>query len=242
MRPLLVARFVVCLLVYCSVVSGQTGTNASISGIVRDPSGAVIPGARIVIGNTDTRVERITTTNADGLYYVPNLIPGPYEVKIEATGFETTTIREINLAIEQQARVDADLRVGAVGQEVIVTSAPSLLQTEDASVGTVIGTRQATELPLNGRQFTQLLQLSPGTMPATQDYLFKNNDPNLAGQQRNGMLAYDVNGGGAGFVTYRPRGSLEVRTFRFRLMPLVKSKSRPPIFLLNTVAGPRRWM
>ncbi len=125
---------------------------------------------------------------------------------VKATGFRNETLTGITLQIDQQARIDVTVKVGTMGQEVTVTSAAPLLQNEDASVGTVVSSDQVVNLPLNGRQFTQLLQLSPGTLPATYDYLFKNNDPNLAGQQRNGMLTYDVNGGGAAFVTYRLDG------------------------------------
>jgi len=197
---------VVALLAFPSVTLAQTGSNASMTGTVRDASGAIVPGAQVSVSNADTGVVRSTTTNDVGLYYVPNLIPGPYELRVQASGFETTTIADIHLEIEQQARVDVGLAVGKVGQEVTVTSALPLLQTEDASVGTVVETNQVVSLPLNGRQFTQLLQLSPGTMPATYNYLFKSSDPMLAGQERNGLLAYDVNGGSAAFVTYRLDG------------------------------------
>jgi hypothetical protein len=194
------------LLVFPNLLPAQTSTNASIAGIVSDPSGAVVPNVAVSIRNTDTGVARSTLTNDNGLYYVSNLIPGSYEVILEMNGFEKTTIRDIHLVIEQQARIDTTLTLQTVGKEVLVTAAPPLLQTEDASVSTVIGNKQVVDLPLNGRQFTQLLQLSPGTLPATYDYLFANKDPMAAGTERNGMPAYDINGFAGAFITYRLDG------------------------------------
>ncbi|HWB84383.1 MAG TPA: carboxypeptidase-like regulatory domain-containing protein [Bryobacteraceae bacterium] len=183
----------------------QTG-NASLAGAVRDASGAVVPGAQVTVRNTQTGVARVVVTNNAGAYYTPNLIPGQYEVLVKATGFQDTTITGIQLVIDQEARIDVDLRLGSVGTEVTITGAPPLLQTEEASVGTVIGSQQVTDLPLNGREFTQLLQLSPGTVPAIYSNLYKSNDPAQAGRQRNGMPAFEVNGGNAAFTTFRLDG------------------------------------
>lgn len=206
LAPFLLYGLAVLMIAVPSLSFAQSSTNATISGTVRDATGAVVPGARVTIRNTDTGVARATTTDGAGLYYVPNLIPGPYEVLIQANGMQSRSFSDIRLVIEQQARIDADLSVQKVGQEVAVTSAPPLMQTEDASVGTVVGNKQVVDLPLNGRQFTQLLQLSPGSLPATYDYLFSSKDPMVAGNERNGMPAYDVNGFGAAFVTYRLDG------------------------------------
>src|SRR5205814_2516343 len=124
--------------------------NASLSGSVRDQSGAVVPNAGVTLRNTDTRVEHTVPTNNVGAYLFPNVIPGPYILVIKAKGFRDETITGVTLAIAQQARIDMDLQVGAVGEQVTVTNAPPLLQTEDASVGTVIGNQQVVDLPLNG--------------------------------------------------------------------------------------------
>jgi hypothetical protein len=180
--------------------------NASLSGTVQDPSGSVVAGAVITARNTNTGVERSMPTNTSGAYVFPNLIPGPYVLTVKAQGFAEETIEGIDLAIGQQARTDVKLHLANVGQEVTVVSAPPLLQTEDASVGTVIDGEHVSALPLDGRQFTQLLQLSPGTLPAAYNYLYKSSDPNNVGRERNGMPAFDVNGGNAAFVTYRLDG------------------------------------
>src|SRR5215471_887385 len=147
-RALLLASF----LFASAICSGQSG-NATLTGTVQDASGAVIPNAAVTIRNVDTGVAHEVITNNAGLYYVPNLIPGSYTVNVEAKGFKVQRVEGVLLVIDQQARIDVQLRVGELGQEIAVTGAPPLLQTEDASVGTVIGSQQVEDLPLNGRQF-----------------------------------------------------------------------------------------
>src|SRR5437016_9199765 len=191
MRPAWI-RVLASLLFLSTACLGQSG-NASLTGTVQDSSGAVVPNAAVTIRNVDTGVAHELVTNSAGLYYVPNLIPGTYTAQVASKGFKIQKIDGILLTIDQQARIDVELRVGELGQEVAVIGAPPLLQTEDASVGTVISSQQVEDLPLNGRQFTQLLQLSPGTLPSTNSYLYKNADAASAGRQRNGMPVFDVN-------------------------------------------------
>jgi len=136
--------------------------NASLSGTVQDPSGGVVAGAVVTARNTNTGVQHSMPTNTSGAYVFPNLIPGPYLLTVKAQGFAEETIQGIFLEIGQQARTDIKLRLANVGQEVTVISAPPLLQTEDASVGTVIDGEHVSALPLDGQQFTQVRQLSLG--------------------------------------------------------------------------------
>lgn len=135
-------------------------TFGSITGEVRDASGALIPDAAVVVTNTSTSAARSITTNSDGIFNAPSLTPGPYSVRVERPGFRTAQ-SNIDLQVQQVARVDFELQVGAVGQSVDVSAAPPALNTEDATVGTVIETRRITDLPLNGRNYLQLIALSP---------------------------------------------------------------------------------
>lgn len=183
----------------------QTG-NATLSGTVRDSSGAVIPGVDVRVTNTATGVTSETTTNQTGLYYVPNLIPGAYSIDVSATGFQPKRIAGVRLDIDQQGAVDIDLAVGSATEKVTVTGAPPMLQTEEASVGAVVQSQQVQDLPLNGRSFTQLLVLVPGASSAIRSNGFTNADPNLAGKQRNGMQAFDINGGSGQFTMFRIDG------------------------------------
>ncbi len=147
-------------------------TAAEITGQVTDPSGAAVPNAAVTATNTATNVARPTTTNSAGIYSFPELTPGTYQVKVMAAGFENVVKTNIELQVQQVARVDFALAVGQATQTLTVTANAALLSTEDATVGTVIEQRRITELPLNGRNFFSLVALSPnvtyGFTPAQQ--------------------------------------------------------------------------
>jgi outer membrane receptor protein involved in Fe transport len=138
------------------------GQSAEISGLVKDPVGAVIPNASVEIRNQDTGVRQKTTTNTDGLYSVPGLNPGTYQATVQATGFKTLTRDGIVLEVAQRARLDLTLEVGAVQEKVNVTADASPINTTDASVSMTVGGDLVENLPLNGRSFQQLITLAPG--------------------------------------------------------------------------------
>ena len=139
---------------------------ATLSGSVKDSAGAAIPGASVVVLQTATGVSRTAATNDSGFFNVPLLQPGDYSVSVSKQGFNTDT-EKIELHVNQSANLDFSLAVGSVQQTVNVTSATPDLQTQTAGLGTVIGTNETEDLPLNGRQFIQLLQLAPGTVPVS---------------------------------------------------------------------------
>jgi hypothetical protein len=146
-------------LLYGTVCSGQTfGT---ITGEVKDTSGAVIAGAAVTIRNTSTNASRTDQTNSDGLYVFPSLIPGAYDVSVQANGFRAETRTNVELQVQQTARVDFTLEVGQLNQTVEVSGAAAQLTTESATVGSVVEHRRIVDLPLNGRDFMQLIALSP---------------------------------------------------------------------------------
>lgn len=146
-----------CLL--AGAVLAQTG--GAITGEVKDQSGALIPNATITVTNTATNVARTTTTNNAGLYSFPALVPGLYQVKAAAAGFQTTITNDIELQVQQTARVDFNMAVGTATQTLEVAANAALLATENATVGTVIDEQRIMELPLNGRSFFSLVALSP---------------------------------------------------------------------------------
>ncbi len=188
---------------FASSLFGQSG-NATLTGTVADASSAVIAGAQVVATNNQTGVAKTTKTTASGLYVIPELTPGRYTVEIEAVGFETRRYADVALDVAQQARIDASMQVGSEKQVVSVTSDVAALQTVEASVGTVVNSQSVVSLPLNGRYFTQLLQLSPGTVPAIRDIPSGNNFRN--GVQRNGMPAFGVNGQSGAYTNFRLDG------------------------------------
>jgi Carboxypeptidase regulatory-like domain len=138
----------------------------TIVGIVRDTSGAVIPGATVTIVNVDTNLTREATTNADGAYSVINLLPGPYSVKFALSGFREVARNNVPVTIGEISRVDVSLEVGTVSESVLVVGESPLLQTDKADVRTELPSAAITNMPLNRfRNFQALINLAPGTTP-----------------------------------------------------------------------------
>ena len=167
-------RHVIALMVLSVGLSGSiwSQTLGSIVGEIKDPSGAVAPNVKVTAINTETNVSRETLTNTAGIYTFPALIPGNYTIKVEASGFQLMRRSNIELQVQQTASIDFVLAIGQNTQAVEVSGVAALLNTEDATVGTVIEERRIIELPLNGRNFFSLVALSPnvtyGFTPAQQ--------------------------------------------------------------------------
>jgi len=152
----------VILLASAAVAIAQT-SNASIVGTVTDPSGAAIPGATITVTNTATGISRTVTTSEVGTYRVYPLNPGTYEVKASTAGFKTKIQPNVVLEVAAVLKVDLQLEVGEVTESIEVTSAAPMMQTQEASVGGVVTTSQIERIPVNGRNYTRLMVLMPGT-------------------------------------------------------------------------------
>lgn len=151
------------------VAYGQTF--GQITGEVRDQSSAVVANAAVTVTNLATNIARSTVTNEVGVYTFPDLIPGTYQVKVTAPGFEVMT-STVEIQVQQAARVDFTLTVGQATQTVEVSAMAAALTTENGTVGTVIENQRINDLPLNGRDYFQLVALSPnvtyGFAPAAQ--------------------------------------------------------------------------
>ncbi len=135
-------------------------TFGEISGLVTDSSGAVVLGATITVTNQQTNFTRGTTSNSTGNYNFPSLPPGLYDVRAEMQGFQTEVRSAVELQVQQSARIDFRLNIGSLTETVQVTGGAPLLNTENASVGTVIEQKRIEDLPLNGRSFISLISLS----------------------------------------------------------------------------------
>src|SRR6476646_1471402 len=145
-------------LLLCAPLLAQSfGT---ITGAVKDSTGAVVPGATVTVVNKGTNSTRTTSSNEVGLYDFPALPPGLYTVKTELDGFKTTS-RDLELQVQQTARVDFRLELGTLTETATVTGVSPLVETANARIGTVIENRRIVELPLNGRNYLQLVALSP---------------------------------------------------------------------------------
>ncbi|MGH9849485.1 MAG: carboxypeptidase regulatory-like domain-containing protein [Blastocatellia bacterium] len=141
--------------------AGKAQTSGEITGLVTDPSGAAVSGASVTVTNKATGATRRATTNSEGLYAFPSLLPGVYELKVEQAGFKTAQLGNVTLEVQQTARRDIAMEIGTVGETVTVTSEGTLLNAENATVGTVIENRRIVDLPLNGRNFLQLVSTAP---------------------------------------------------------------------------------
>ncbi|HLJ86998.1 MAG TPA: carboxypeptidase-like regulatory domain-containing protein, partial [Candidatus Angelobacter sp.] len=138
----------------------------SISGTVRDASGGLIPKAQVTITNVNTGVSQTVTTSNLGVYSFLALPVGTYKLVVTKQGFETYQRSDITLNTNDQLRYDVTLQVGQVTQEVRVTTSALHVETANTQLGDVIKSRSMEALPLNGRQYTDLLGLQPGVVPA----------------------------------------------------------------------------
>ncbi len=164
-KPLFTLLFV--LLCCCQFTAFGQQETATITGEVRDTTGAAVAGAQIVITNTETGVTFRGETNDNGVYTVPSLKPGPYSITVEKAGFKKIVRSGITLQVNQTARADIALQIGEVTQTVEIVAAATLLETETSARGSVIDQKKIVELPLNGRDYNQLALLSPGVLPTT---------------------------------------------------------------------------
>lgn len=140
------------------------GTGARLEGIVTDESKAVIPGASVSVMDTDTSIRHAARSDSRGRYIFPDLTPGHYEMEAVMPGFKTTQLRGITLTVASQVSMDITLSVGDVAEQVTVTSDAPLVETRSAAVSGVVDERAIQQLPLNGRSFSNLIQLEAGVV------------------------------------------------------------------------------
>ena len=167
-----------------SFAFAQTQTTGSITGTVKDQSGAVLPDAEVIVTNVGTNAQRKTLTNDRGDYNVTLLPIGVYRIQTESQGFKTGLAENIRVDVNDILRIDFTLQIGDVTESVVVTSAAPLVQSETSAVGQVIDNQKIIELPLNGRQFESLSQLVPGALsPAPGSSLGNRGGFNVAGSR-----------------------------------------------------------
>lgn len=155
-------RFAFVFALSCAFLFGQA--TSQIQGVVRDASGAPVPGAEVKATQTDTGMARTATTGTDGGYVLSNLAIGPYRLDVSKSGFATYEQRGIVLQVATNPTIDVQLNVGAVSETVQVEANAAQVETENTSIGTVIENQRIIDLPLNGRQATDFLQLTPAAI------------------------------------------------------------------------------
>ncbi len=163
-KPISYCVFVVCFLLFLRYGVGQV-TTGTILGSVHDASGAAIPGVDVVITESAKGTSNQYKTDANGEYSAQFLIPGTYSVSATKEGFKRSLSNDVVLDVDQKARIDITLQIGQVSQTLEVTAAAPLVRSESAELGEVVAQRQVQELPLNGRNFAQLVDLVPGVTP-----------------------------------------------------------------------------
>ena len=210
-------RLILLCAVFCSIAGsvavGQeiTGT---ISGSVTDDSGAVVPDATVMLKSGRTGASHSTTTTGAGLFVFNNLPIGEYQLSVQKVGFTDYQLNGIQLHVDDKLNFPIILKVGAVSEKVVVSAEASQLQTESAEISNLVGTKQMLALPLNGRDFNQLVELVPGISPDNGSVgsgtgLFSDTAISVDGNESNSNLflidgEYDLDSGGNGNLLVTP--------------------------------------
>ena len=158
------ALVLVCLLFASSAIA-QSPT-ATVTGRVLDPNNAVIAAASVKIVNLDTNGKFSTATNDEGMYVVPDLAPGPYRIEVTKPGFKATLKPDVILHVQDVIAINFTLQVGATSESITVQGGAPLVDTQSGSLSTVVDREFVQDIPLNGRSFQDLIQLTPGVTAA----------------------------------------------------------------------------
>ena len=164
-RAAMIVSMVLAGIAGLSTPAFSQSSSSSVNGVVTDPVQAVVAGVRVVLKNVDTNVERVTVSNAAGDYFFTSVPPARYTLTFSARSFQTETIAAFEVSVAQAVTINAALRIGETSQSVTVEAAGTQVESSTAQLGMVIGQKSVTDLPLNGRNFTQLLTLTPGVTP-----------------------------------------------------------------------------
>src|SRR6476661_2403582 len=156
------------LLVFATGAVAQSNTG-SITGVVTDPNGAVVPNAAVTVTNQGTNEKRTAQTDGEGRYEVPALPNGIYTVEAAATGFKTTSVKDLRLAVGEKARSDLAMNVSGV-DAVVTVAGQTRVDSETSTVGDTIATERISNNPVNGRDFTGLLATVPGSVQTTNQF------------------------------------------------------------------------
>src|SRR5713226_104509 len=159
----------VCVLVFACLAGlaiCRADELAAVTGLVTDPNGRSVPGVTVILTNLATNVGSRTVTNDQGIYRVPSLQPGIYRMTVDKDGFKSIVKSGIELHVQDVASINFELQIGSVNETVTVSAGAPLVNTQSAAVSTVIDRNFAENLPLNGRSFNALLQLTPGVVVA----------------------------------------------------------------------------
>jgi len=209
LRPVahIVALIAMLLVAAAPVVLAQSAGTAGLTGTVTDPSGAAVPNVTVTLTSSDTNQVRTATTGGDGVYKFTLLPPGSYRVRFAANGFKTAEVSAVTLNVTETPVLDRALEVGQQSEQVTVEASAETLQTATSSLGTTVGSKTVTALPLSNRNYTQILGLSAGANvgvsnattfgKATQDMSVNGNDPAQNNFQMDGVAVNNIANSGS---------------------------------------------
>src|SRR5258708_4453652 len=140
---------------------------AAVTGLVTDPNGRSVPDVTVIITNLATNVGSKTVTNDQGIYRVPSLQPGIYRMTLDKDGFKSIVKSGVELHVQDVASINFELQIGSVNETVTVEAGGLVLNTTDGTVSTVVDRQFAENLPMNGRRFQTLVELTPGVVVVT---------------------------------------------------------------------------
>jgi hypothetical protein len=231
LRFTLPQKVIFCILpvVLFTLCAWPQASTATVSGTVRDQSGAVIPGASVTLNNTNTNVASKTLTNGAGFYIFPGTFPGPYTLVVESSGmqkFEGSLV----VQVQQNAVIDLTMKVGQTATEVAVQDVTPLVQTSSPALGHVLERARIEQLPINGRQLTSLLQTVPG-MEGTRAYGLRDGSYEIS---LDGSSLIDRNYGG---VFRRQPGLDSIQEFKVENNSSSAKFARPTSLILSTKSG-----
>jgi hypothetical protein len=153
------------MLVFVSAARAEVG--GQITGVIKDQTGSVIPGATVVVTNTQTGVKLTITTDQDGVFTFPVLAVGQYQIDVTSDGFKAYRKTGITIDINSALVLDVTLQVKEQDQSIMVTEDAAQVETTDTQLGQVLGSKKVTEIPLNGRSYTDLFATQVGVTPLT---------------------------------------------------------------------------
>lgn len=186
------------VLIYPTNRTLAQSSSSGVNGVVTDSTGAVVSGTKVTLINVGTNVARDTISNATGDYFFNSVPPARYTLSFSATGFQKETIAAFDLGVAQVVTINATLKVGSVDQSVTVEAVNTEVESSTAQLGAVINEKAVNDLPLDGRNFTQLLDLTPGVTPiSTGQNSSASNTPTADGTGANANYSFpSVNGAG----------------------------------------------
>ena len=157
-----VSKWIICLMIACVYLAGQATNVSQIRGTVVDSTGSAMAGAEVKASQTETGATRSAITDAQGDYILPDLAIGPYQLEVTKEGFSRYVQTGIVLQVNVNPTVDVTMKIGAVTEQVSVHADAAMVETQNTSLGQVVDQTRVVDLPLNGRQATDLIFLTPG--------------------------------------------------------------------------------